>query len=99
MGETAASSFGLSRDASRTLRTGNLKIVQRLLGHNDIATTAKYAHATVDDVRAAMEVATHTEALGEVVKPLPKKEKSAYDPLIPNQVRYQAALHSDGAVP
>ena len=32
-----------------------------MLGHSDIATTAKYAHAMLDDVRAAMEGANHTE--------------------------------------
>jgi site-specific recombinase XerD len=42
--------------ATRLLRTsGNLKLVQQLLGHEDIATTAKYAHATVEDLRAALE--------------------------------------------
>lgn len=43
--------------ATRTLRkTGNLKVVQRLLGHADIATTASYyAHVTMDDVRAALD--------------------------------------------
>jgi integrase len=43
--------------ATRTLRTtGNLKTVQRLLGHADIATTAAYyAHVTMDDVRDALE--------------------------------------------
>lgn len=41
----------------RTLRkTGNLRIVQSLLGHTDIKTTATfYTDALVDDVRAAME--------------------------------------------
>jgi integrase len=41
----------------RTLRaTGNLKTTQKLLGHSDISTTAKfYTDALVDDVRAAME--------------------------------------------
>jgi integrase len=29
--------------ATRTLRAGNIKIVQQMLGHEDIATTAKYA--------------------------------------------------------
>jgi integrase len=42
--------------ATRTLRaTGNLKVVQEQLGHRDIATTARYAHATTGDVREAME--------------------------------------------
>lgn len=35
--------------------TGNLKIAQKLAGHTDISTTAKYAHANVDDIRDAME--------------------------------------------
>jgi integrase len=43
--------------ATRTLRTGNLKVVQQMLGHDDIATTAKYAHSMIDDMRAAMEAA------------------------------------------
>ncbi|MFK4622532.1 tyrosine-type recombinase/integrase [Bradyrhizobium diazoefficiens] len=44
----------------RTLRkTGNLKVVQTLLGHADIKTTATfYTDATVEDLRQAME-ATH----------------------------------------
>jgi len=37
--------------------TGNLKIVQKLLRHADITTTAKYAHALDDDVRQGMEAA------------------------------------------
>lgn len=43
--------------ATRTLRaTGNIKVVQRLLGHADVATTAAYyAHVTMDDVRDALE--------------------------------------------
>lgn len=40
---------------TRLLRaTGNLKTVQKLLGHADIATTARYAHALEDDVRQGM---------------------------------------------
>ncbi|MET4721951.1 integrase [Bradyrhizobium japonicum] len=41
----------------RTLRkTGNLRVVQRILGHTDIAITSKfYTDATVEDMRAAME--------------------------------------------
>lgn len=41
----------------RTLRaTGNLKVTQRLLGHSDIGTTARfYTDALVEDVRSAME--------------------------------------------
>ncbi|WP_075218276.1 tyrosine-type recombinase/integrase [Mongoliimonas terrestris] len=35
--------------------TGNLKLAQKLAGHTDISTTAKYAHATLDDLRNAMD--------------------------------------------
>jgi integrase len=42
--------------ASRLLRkTGNLRMVQRLLGHKNIQTTARYAHVFLDDVREGME--------------------------------------------
>jgi integrase len=44
--------------ATRTLRAGgNLKVVQKMLGHTDITTTARYAHALTEDVREAMEAA------------------------------------------
>lgn len=44
----------------RTLRrTGNLKLVQKLLGHTDIATTARfYTDATLEDLREGMEAAS-----------------------------------------
>lgn len=35
--------------------TGNLKLTQRLLGHASIHSTARYAHAVEDDLRAALE--------------------------------------------
>jgi integrase len=43
--------------ATRLLRkTGNLKAVQRLLGHADIDTTARYyAHVTLEDLREALD--------------------------------------------
>lgn len=45
--------------ATRLLRSGaNLKIVQRLLRHEDIGTTTKYAHVTDDDVMEAMQRAS-----------------------------------------
>lgn len=43
--------------ATRVLRKANLRVVQDLLGHADVATTAKYAHAMKEDVRAALEAA------------------------------------------
>lgn len=54
--------------ATRTLRgSGNLKAVQNMLGHSKITTTAKYAHALQDDVRAAMEAA-QSRAIPEVAQ-------------------------------
>ncbi|MEO3387586.1 site-specific integrase [Mesorhizobium sp. CAU 1741] len=59
--------------ATRVLRKSNIKVVQQLLGHEDIATTAKYAHAMVDDVRAAMQAANHTEKHTRGEEPATKK--------------------------
>lgn len=43
--------------ATRIVRlTGNLKIAQQMLHHSDISSTARYAHASDDDVRNAMEL-------------------------------------------
>lgn len=44
----------------RTLRqTGNLRLVQKLLGHSDVSTTAKfYTDATIEDLRAGMVAAS-----------------------------------------
>lgn len=57
--------------ATRNLRAGgNLKAVSKLLGHADIATTAKYAHAMDEDVRAmlfATESRNSPEPVGEQV--------------------------------
>lgn len=51
--------------ATRNLRaTGNLKGVQKLLGHTDVRTTARYAHALEDDVRA-MLFATESRTIPE----------------------------------
>lgn len=42
--------------ATRMLRqTQNIKLVSQLLGHKDIATTSRYAHVLVDDMRAALD--------------------------------------------
>ncbi|MBZ9670943.1 tyrosine-type recombinase/integrase [Mesorhizobium sp. ES1-3] len=67
--------------ATRTLRAGNMKVVQRMLGHEDITTTAKYAHAMIEDMRVAMETAnhtgSHTGAEQDASKDLEDKKKSA----------------------
>jgi integrase len=49
----------------RTLRkTGNLRVVQKILGHTDITITAKlYTDATVEDMRAAMEATAPRDIL------------------------------------
>lgn len=42
--------------ATRALRAHrNLRTIQRMLGHKDIATTLRYVRSDVDDVRSAME--------------------------------------------
>ncbi|PHP68209.1 integrase [Zhengella mangrovi] len=57
--------------ATRLARqVGNLKAVQHLLGHQDIATTGRYAHVTGDDLLAAMnatESATAARVAGDKV--------------------------------
>jgi integrase len=59
--------------------TGNLKIVQRLLRHSDIATTSKYAHVMDEDVRRAMDAAekSRTKSRTEVSGTDDVAEKSA----------------------
>lgn len=43
--------------ATRFLRaTGNLKLCQMFLRHENIATTMKYAHASTDDLRKALDI-------------------------------------------
>lgn len=58
--------------ATRNLRSsGNLKAVSKMLGHENVQTTAKYAHALEDDVRAMM-LATET-GQGEIATGTGKK--------------------------
>lgn len=47
--------------ATRILRNSNLRVVQNLLGHSDPSTTARYAHALSEDIRAAMDAASPTK--------------------------------------
>jgi integrase len=67
--------------ATRTLRVSNLKVVQQLLGHEDISTTTKYAHAVDDDLRAALDAANNatknaTAPKGPVAQEPDSKESS-----------------------
>jgi integrase len=49
--------------ATNLLRTtGNLKLVQKALGHSKIETTTKYAHVLDDEVAAGMEAAAQARA-------------------------------------
>lgn len=60
--------------ATRLVRaTGNLKAVQKLLGHSDISTTARYAHVMEDDLRIAM---TAGELRNSPVLPLTEHPKN-----------------------
>ncbi|OYX04711.1 MAG: hypothetical protein B7Z15_17410 [Rhizobiales bacterium 32-66-8] len=67
--------------ATRLLReSGNLKLVQRLLRHEDIATTTKYAHASDDDLRRAMEATEAAQAAAQppaTSQPAAAKTKNA----------------------
>jgi len=48
---------------TRVLRaTGNLKAVQKLLGHARIETTTRYAHVVIDDLRAGLEASEQATA-------------------------------------
>lgn len=53
---------------SRMTRVKGLKAAQRLAGHASIATTARYAHCEMDELRAAMEMAESTHAGPTAVK-------------------------------
>jgi integrase len=59
----------------RTLRkTGNLRVVQKILGHTDIAITAKfYTDATLEDMREAMEATAPREIAPAPAKAIEKK--------------------------
>jgi integrase len=55
--------------ATRLLReVGNLKLVQQLLRHEDIATTAKYAHTDLADLREAMERVEKSRRASRIVE-------------------------------
>jgi integrase len=62
--------------ATRVLRSSNLRVVQTLLGHSDVKTTTKYAHALKEDVRAALEAASTTKSPTTAVRDGDKIKKS-----------------------
>jgi integrase len=68
--------------ATRVLRAGgNLKVVQKMLRHENIATTAKYAHVQDEDVMVAMQAAAErSKAAQEILRqaqPEPPKASEA----------------------
>lgn len=64
--------------ATRLLReTGNLKLVQRLLRHEDISTTVKYAHASDEDLRRAMEAVSEARSSREPLEQPSKGKNTA----------------------
>jgi integrase len=57
--------------ATRLLRrSGNVVLVQQLLGHDDITTTMKYAHTSVEDLRQAMETGTGRDDVARTGNPV-----------------------------
>jgi integrase len=67
--------------ATRILRVSNLRVAQKLLGHEDIKTTTKYAHAMVEDIRNGLDAMNPTESptddVAEGAKGLGEKKNSA----------------------
>ena len=62
--------------------TGNLRLVQLMLGHSRVSTTQRYTHPTVDSLRAAKELVHGPELGPELASPaaantLTDKKKSA----------------------
>lgn len=63
--------------ATRIVRvSGNLKIAQKLLGHSEIATTARYAHVLDEDMRRAMEAVEEANAEAKITKEITKVENT-----------------------
>ena len=62
--------------ATRTLRaSGNIRAVQKMLGHTNITTTARYAHALDGDVRDAMEAAQSRNSPERIFGEVKKRSK------------------------
>jgi integrase len=61
--------------ATRVLRaTGNLNVVRRMLRHENIRTTVKYAHSQHDDVLDAMQAAADAAMAQRVPTPSPHSD-------------------------
>ncbi|NSZ06220.1 phage integrase family protein [Agrobacterium tumefaciens] len=60
--------------ATKLLReTRNLKLVQRVLNHANISTTAKYAHVMDDEVAEALERNTKSRKISRIAESMPTK--------------------------
>jgi integrase len=67
--------------ATRTLRASkNLRAVKELLGHADIKTTMRYAHALVDDIAEAMTARVADEAARRAAHDSRKKSRENPEP-------------------
>lgn len=64
--------------ATRVVRSsGNLKAAQKLLGHTDIGTTARYAHVMDDDLRAIMSATESRNSHGKGLSDDPKTARES----------------------
>lgn len=60
--------------ATRTLKaSGNVKIIQKMLGHTSITSTLRYAHVLTEDIAEAMEAAASRNSPGAAPRAVPTK--------------------------
>jgi integrase len=80
--------------ATRTLRASkNLRAVKEMLGHADIKTTMRYAHALVDDVAEAMTARVADEAARRAAHD--SRIKSRENPEQPSQGPFKALVKKE----
>jgi integrase len=70
--------------ATRTLRASkNLRVVKEMLGHADIKTTMRYAHALIDDVAEAMTARVADEAARRAAHNSRRRSRESPEPASP----------------
>lgn len=80
--------------ATRTLRASkNLRAVKEMLGHADIKTTMRYAHALVDDVAEAMTARVADEAARRAAHD--RRIKSRENPEQPSQEPFETLVKKE----